>query len=273
MEIFKSLGEFRAWRDRLAEHEIKSGARLKMGFVPTMGALHEGHASLLRQSASDNEITILSIYVNPTQFNRPDDLAKYPRTTGQDLEIAHRCGVDAVLIPTASEDLYPDQYTFQIVEKEFSKILEGEHRPGHFEGMLTVVLKLLNVARASKAYFGEKDFQQLALVRGMAKAFFLQTEIVGCPTIRESDGLAMSSRNLRLSKSDRLIAPKLFSAMTEFSNLADARKVLEEIGFKVDYLVDHTHEGSTRRLVAASLGEVRLIDNVPVKGFNEGAAP
>lgn len=262
MEVFKTLTEFRAWKERLEDHYLKTGTRLRVGFVPTMGALHDGHLSLIRQSRSENDLTILSIYVNPTQFNHVDDLNKYPRTTGQDLEIAHRCGVDAVLIPENADELYPDRYRYQVTEKEFSKDLEGEYRPGHFDGMLTVVLKFLNVVRATKAYFGEKDYQQLALVEGMAKAFFLETEIVGCPTIREEDGLAMSSRNLRLSKQDRILAPKLFETMRSIADLAEARAELERDGFKVDYLVDHPFHSGQRRLVAASLGDVRLIDNV-----------
>lgn len=262
MEIFKTLAEFRAWRDGIEKHSFHIGTRMKIGFVPTMGALHEGHASLLRRSREENDLTVLSIYVNPTQFNATDDLNKYPRTTGQDLEIAHRCGVDAVLIPAATDELYPDGYKYQVVEKEFSKTLEGEFRPGHFEGMMTVVLKFLNLVRATKAYFGEKDFQQLVLVQGMTKAFFIDTEIVGCPTIREEDGLAMSSRNLRLARPDREIAPKLFSAMSTISDAASARAELERDGFRVDYLVDQTINGENRRLVAASLGDVRLIDNV-----------
>lgn len=254
MEIFKSVFEFQAWRKRHEEIETK----IRIGFVPTMGALHEGHVSLLERSRAENDLTVLSIYVNPTQFNRTDDLIQYPRTTGQDLEIAHRCGVDAVLIPENPDELYPDGYAFQITEKEFSKTLEGEYRPGHFEGMMTVVLKLLNLVRPTKAYFGEKDFQQLTLVKGMVKAFFLNTEIIGCPTVREEDGLAMSSRNLRLSREDRRTAPKLYAALKEIVKLDEARAELEQAGFKVEYLVDQ----GERRLVAATLGEVRLIDNV-----------
>jgi len=254
MEIFKNVFEFQAWRKRYEEVETN----FRIGFVPTMGALHEGHASLLLRSREENDLTVLSIYVNPTQFNRKDDLAQYPRTTGQDLEIAHRSGVDAVLIPENPDELYPDGYAYQVIEKELSKGLEGEFRPGHFEGMLTIVLKLLNLVRPTKAYFGEKDFQQLALVKGMAKAFFLDTEIIACPTVREEDGLAMSSRNLRLSREDRKIAPKLYEALTEIVKLDEARTELEQAGFKIEYLV----EQGGRRLVAAKLGEVRLIDNV-----------
>lgn len=265
MEVFKTLAEFRVWKGRLEEHYIKAGSRLRIGFVPTMGALHEGHVSLMQQSRAENDLTILSIFVNPTQFNSVEDLKQYPRTTGQDLEIAHRCGVDAVLIPHGSEELYPDYFSYQVTEKVLSKSFEGEHRPGHFDGMLTVVLKLLNLVRATKAYFGEKDFQQLALIEGMAKAFFLETEIVGCPTVREEDGLAMSSRNLRLSKQERMLAPKLFNTMTTIVDAAEARAELERDGFKVDYLVDHVFSSGKRRLVAASLGDVRLIDNVSLE--------
>lgn len=258
MEVFNTVPDFQAWRERLEWHSLKSGAKLRVGFVPTMGALHEGHVSLIRRSREENDLTILSIYVNPTQFNLPEDQEKYPRTTGQDLEIAHRSGVDAVLIPGNADELYPDGYTYQVMEKAISKSLEGEFRPGHFEGMLTVVLKLLNLVRATKAYFGEKDFQQLALVKGMVKAFFIDTEIIACPTVREEDGLAMSSRNLRLSKQDREVAPKLYAALTDFEKLDDVQAALEEAGFRVEYLVDQ----GARRLVAAALGEVRLIDNV-----------
>ncbi len=258
MEIFKSVSELQAWRGLTEENYFKIGSRVTIGFVPTMGALHEGHISLLERSRAENDLTVLSIFVNPTQFNNPDDLVKYPKSTARDLEIAHRAGVDAVFIPSNSEELYYDGYRYQVLEKEFSKTLEGEFRPGHFEGMLTVVLKLLNIVRATKAYFGEKDYQQLELIQGMARAFFLETEIVGCPTVREEDGLAMSSRNLRLSVADRAVAPRLHSALVDITDLQSARATLEKVGFKVEYLVDQ----GKRRLVAAHLGDVRLIDNV-----------
>src|SRR5262249_29466052 len=161
--------------------------------VPTMGALHEGHLSLVKRSRVENDRTLVSIFVNPTQFDDPADFDAYPRTVKRDLALLEAAGVDFVLLPGAG-DMYVDGFRYRVSEPEVSTILEGEHRPGHFGGMLTVVLKLLNIAAAERAYFGEKDWQQLSLVRGMADAFFLPTAIVACPTVRESTGLALSSR-------------------------------------------------------------------------------
>jgi len=170
----------------------------ELGLVPTMGALHEGHRSLIQRSRRENARTLVSIFVNPTQFDDATDLAAYPRTLQQDIALLAAEGVDYVLIPRP-EQLYPDGYRYRVTETQDAKMLEGVHRPQHFDGVLTVVLKLLLIARAHRAYFGEKDWQQLQLVRGMAGAFFLQTEIVPCPTVREQSGLAVSSRNARLT--------------------------------------------------------------------------
>jgi pantoate--beta-alanine ligase len=261
MEILKTVAEFKAWR--AAVDARRAGA--SVGFVPTMGALHAGHASLLNRSKDENEYTVLSIFVNPTQFNAPEDLEKYPRTLARDLELAHRIGVDAVFCPEAFDEIYPDGYQYQITEKSVSKTLEGERRPGHFEGMLTVVMKLLNLTRATRAYFGEKDYQQLVLVQGMAEAFFLETKIIACETLRERDGLAMSSRNRRLTDEERAVAPKLFAAMTRIADASEARAALEAEGFQVEYLQDEKiGNAPVRRLAAVSLGGVRLIDNVVV---------
>ncbi len=250
MKVFETIQSFLEYRADLKSKSV--------GFVPTMGALHEGHASLLERSVSENETTVLSIFVNPTQFNNPDDFKHYPKTWEQDLLIAKKTGVDAVLAPRDPSEMYPDQYHYQVTEKTFSKILCGEHRPGHFEGMLTVVMKLLNIASADRAYFGEKDYQQLKLVQGMAEAFFLKTKIIGCATLREKDGLAMSSRNLRLTPSERTLAPELYRVMMTEKSLSIAQEILTNKGFKVEYLVD---EGG-RRFAAAHLGSVRLIDNI-----------
>lgn len=249
MRILKTVQELKHFRRELPG---------EVGFVPTMGALHAAHASLLRRARAENEHVILSIFVNPTQFNNADDLKNYPKTWDSDLAIAHAEGVDAIFAPTDIRELYPDAYRYGIVEKEFSKQLCGEFRPGHFDGMLTVVFKLLNLVWAERAYFGEKDFQQLELVRGMVKAFFFHTEIVACPTLREKDGLAMSSRNLRLTAEEREKAPFLYRTLTTVADGAQARAELETQGFKVEYLVDR----DDRRFVAAWLGKVRLIDNI-----------
>ncbi len=238
-----------------------------IGFVPTMGALHEGHLSLIRRARAENDVVLLSIFVNPTQFDNPEDLKKYPSTLSQDIELAGANGCDHIITPNR-EVIYPDGYRYRVSETEFSKMLCGAHRPGHFDGVLTVVLKLFNIAKATRAYFGEKDFQQLELVREMTRALFLDLKVVGCPTLREADGLAMSSRNVRLSPSDRERAPLFPKILRE--SLADgespgaARLKLEQLGFRVDYVEDHNlgTARERRRFGAVFLGPVRLIDNV-----------
>ena len=209
------------WRRERAAH-IRGG--LTLGFVPTMGALHEGHLSLVRRSRAENDRTLVSIFVNPTQFDDPSDLAKYPRTLEHDLSLLRTAGADFVLLPR-EPDLYPDGYRYRVSENHLSTLLEGAHRPGHFDGVLTVVLKLLMIASADRAYFGEKDWQQLSLVRGMADAFFLRTTIVPCPTVREDDGLAMSSRNTRLQPSERQKAPQFYQALSSASTSGDAEQI------------------------------------------------
>jgi pantoate--beta-alanine ligase len=253
--VFERLS---AWRiERL--DQIRAG--LTLGFVPTMGALHEGHLSLVRRSREENDRTLVSIFVNPTQFDNPADLAKYPSALDDDLARLRDEGTDFALLPTEAE-LYPDGYRYRVIEREMSRALEGVHRPGHFEGVLTVVLKLLQIARAERAYFGEKDWQQLNLVRGMADAFFLPTRIVGCPTVREPSGLALSSRNRRLRPSDREKAPEFHRILSSAPTADVACRELRAAGFGVDYVVDQ----DARRLGAVSLGGVRLIDNVPIGG-------
>jgi pantoate--beta-alanine ligase len=247
-----------AWRDRRGCDRRRG---VTLGFVPTMGALHEGHLSLIERSRAENDRTMVSVFVNPTQFDDPADFDAYPRTHQRDLELLEAAGVDFVLLPRAGE-MYADGFRYRVSETELSSILEGAHRPGHFAGMLTVVLKLLNIAAAERAYFGEKDWQQLSLVRGMADAFFLPTEIVACPTVRESTGLALSSRNARLSADDRERAAELHRVLASAETTDDAIDKLADAGFAVDYVDDR--EG--RRLAAVRLSGVRLIDNVPLPG-------
>jgi pantoate--beta-alanine ligase len=270
MRVLETVAEFRKGRREFVEEFRRTHGRdPSIGFVPTMGALHSGHRSLLERAALENDLVFLSIFVNPTQFNRPDDLAKYPKTLETDLALAEHARVSAVFLPSDGQELYPDGYRYRVSETEVSQRLCGLSRPGHFEGVLTVVLKLLQLARADRAYFGEKDYQQLTLIRGMAEAFFLDTEIVGCPTVREADGLALSSRNLRLTPEQRETAPELIRAMTEVSDLEQARKRLDEKGFAVDYLVDERlPDGRRRRFAAATLGEIRLIDNIALPEEN-----
>lgn len=258
MKIFESVAEFREWRS-------SRDPKFSVGFVATMGALHAGHTKLITRASAENDLVVLSIFVNPTQFNQASDLEKYPRTVEADLELARSMNVTAVLLPRDAGELYPDDYRYRVRETEFSEVLCGAHRPGHFEGVLTVVLKLFGIVNPTRAYFGEKDYQQVSLIEGMARAFFLPVKVIKVETVRESDGLALSSRNKRLSAKERVLAPRLFSAMREISNLADARCALEEFGFRVDYLEDRiVPDGSRRRFAAAFLGDVRLIDNIPL---------
>jgi pantoate--beta-alanine ligase len=246
------------WRERRA-CDVRRG--ISLGYVPTMGALHAGHLSLVERSRAENDRTLVSIFVNPTQFDDPADLDAYPRTLERDLALLDAAGVDFVLLP-AAEEIYADSFRYRVSETQLSTTLEGVHRPGHFDGVLTVVLKLLNIAAAERAYFGEKDWQQLSLVRGMAGAFFLPTAIVACPTVRESTGLALSSRNARLSAADRERAAMLHRVLTSAATPSDAIGQLSDAGFAVEYVDDH----DGRRLAAVMLGGVRLIDNVPLPG-------
>jgi pantoate--beta-alanine ligase len=228
-----------------------------IGFVPTMGALHEGHLSLMKKSKEENEITIVSIYVNPTQFDNNEDLAKYPNKLQNDVNLLEKENVDFLFLPTY-EEIYKDNFLYRIDEEELSKQLCGKSRIGHFSGVLTVVMKLLNIINPNNSYFGEKDFQQLLLIKGMVEAFFMKTKIIGLPTIREKDGLAMSSRNLRLSEEERKIAPKFYELLKTDLSDDEIIKQLEENGFACDYV----ETIGNRRFGAVFLRNVRLIDNV-----------
>jgi pantoate--beta-alanine ligase len=252
----KTYTDLSAWQD---ERRRQTRAGITLGVVPTMGALHDGHLSLVRRSRAENDRTLVTIFVNPTQFDDPRDLAAYPRTLDDDVALLQAEGADFVLVPAAS-DLYLDGYRYRVTEIERSRELEGAFRPGHFDAVLTVVLKLLQIAAADRAYFGEKDWQQLRLVQGMARAFFLPTAIIACPTVREASGLAMSSRNRGLSTEDRRKAPDLHRVLSSALTADEAERDLLADGFSVDYVEDR----EARRLAAVRLGGVRLIDNVPL---------
>lgn len=247
MKILETVAEVRQWRETHKD----------VGFVPTMGALHAGHVSLIERAAKDCTQVMVSIFVNPTQFNDAKDLERYPRPQTEDLALLERTGATAVFLPRP-QAIYNDHYRFEVREKELSQVLCGPTRPGHFAGVLTVVMKLLNIVQPQRAYFGEKDFQQLKLIQEMTQAFFMATEIVPCPTVRESDGLAMSSRNALLTVEQRKLAPTLYRILKAAPSVNEAESALTEVGFKVDYV----EEQWGRRFVAAFLGEVRLIDNV-----------
>ena len=252
MKTLQTPHEFQHWRKTIGKESV--------GFVPTMGALHLGHQALLQKSKAENDLSVLSIFVNPTQFNDPNDFSKYPKTWEADLAIAQNSGVDVLFAPNRDE-MYPDQYKFKVIETDFSKQLCGQNRPGHFDGVLSVVMKLFCLVQPQKAYFGEKDFQQLKLIQDMASAFFLPLEVIGVPTVREADGLAMSSRNTRLTHEQRERAPQIYRIISRAADAASAQIELSKQGFKVDYVSDLFN----RRFAAAHLGEVRLIDNVELK--------
>jgi pantoate--beta-alanine ligase len=229
-----------------------------IGFVPTMGALHSGHIELLKRARTESARVVLSIFVNPTQFNDPADLERYPRTWDADLALAGPF-VDAIFFPSVAE-MYPEGYRYRVTENDLSHRLEGAHRPGHFDGVLTVVLKLFNVVQPQRAYFGEKDGQQWQLVRGMAEAFFLPVTIVTCPTVRAADGLALSSRNARLSPTARAQAAAFPRILRSAPSAEQAAAELAATGFDVDYVEDTWDV----RLGAVRIEDVRLIDNVPL---------
>lgn len=249
MELLRGCNAMRAWR--------ASQTAGRIGFVPTMGALHAGHIALIEEAVKSSDAVVVSLFVNPTQFNDLNDCAKYPQPIDADLEACRAAGVKAVFLPTYA-DMYPDNYRYVVTEREQSLPMEGAHRPGHFDGVLTVVLKLLLLVRADVAVFGEKDWQQMSLVRDMAAAFFLDTEIRSLPTIREADGLAMSSRNVRLGPAARRLAAEFARALRECSTSEEAVRRLENSGFVVEYI----EETDGRRLGAVVLDGVRLIDNI-----------
>ena len=252
MQVWTTVNEWRHRRGALHGRSI--------GFVPTMGALHRGHASLVERCREENDIVVVSVFVNPSQFNDPKDLQRYPRPIDDDLALLRDLGVHDVFAPSAQE-MYPHGYRFQVVTDSLTKVMEGAHRPGYLQGAMTVVLKLLNIIQADRAYFGEKDFQQLKVIGEMVSEFFVPTEIIACPTVREPSGLAESSRNTLLSAASRERAACLYRASTEAANPASAKSILESQGFTVDYVEEHWG----RRFAAAFLDGVRLIDNVPVE--------
>lgn len=249
MKIIENLDEWKSIRSTLTGNN-------RLGFAPTMGNLHDGHASLYRLSKSENDVTIASIFVNPTQFNRPDDFRLYPRTLEADLALLQNLGVDYCLLPS-EQSLYPDGYHYQVHENALSQHMEGQYRPGHFNGVLTIVLKLLNLVKPHTAYFGEKDYQQYQLIRNMADAFFMDIEIKACTTIREPSGLAYSSRNNRLTPSQRNIAEQFAAIFHQKQEDAITLKALQHIGVRVEYLQTF----QTRQYIAAYIDEIRLIDN------------
>lgn len=252
MNIVTSIAEWQVLRKKMWEKSI--------GFVHTMGHLHEGHLSLCARSQQENEITLAAIFINPTQFNQNEDFINYPRTLKKDKDLLATQKIDYLLL-LEKQAIYPDDYHIQINETtELSQTLEGKFRPGHLDGMLTVVLKYLNIVQPTRAYYGEKDYQQLLLIKKMAQALFLETEIVACATLRAQNGLALSSRNSRLTPELHEKACYFPKVLKRMQNLSSTVQQLESLGFKVDYVADQWE----RRLAAVWLGDVRLIDNIPL---------
>jgi pantoate--beta-alanine ligase len=259
--------------------------RRQVGFVPTMGYLHEGHMSLMVQARADDDVVVASIFVNPLQFGPSEDLDAYPRDLDRDLDLAARAGVDLLFVPDVTV-MYPEPPLTRVAVDELSATLEGASRPDHFPGVATVVAKLLNAVGPCRAYFGEKDFQQLAVIRRMVRDLSFPVEVVGCPTVRELDGLAMSSRNSYLTPDERAAAPVVYRALQagKAAILAGERGpapvrelvagiVEAEPLARLDYVavVDanswHVPEplaGELRLLAAVHFGRARLIDNVGV---------
>ena len=252
MNVIHSIREWQSIRGQMPN---------SIGFVATMGALHAGHAALLDRSVRENDCTVLSIYVNPTQFNNPEDLTNYPSTLESDLELARTRGADFVLMPQYDE-VYADNYRFRVDELGFSQTLCGAHRPGHFTGVLTVVLKLLNIVQPQRAYFGEKDYQQLSLIADMAKAFFLPVEIIPVATVRDADGLALSSRNSRLTPQARCLAPTFSRLLRAEAPDQTIHDELVRAGFTVDYVETDAGRRFGAVLMDCGTHSVRLIDNV-----------
>lgn len=261
-----------------------------VGLVPTMGALHEGHVSLVRRSMAENDVTVVSVFVNPTQFNDKGDLARYPRDLDKDCALLEKCGTDIVFAPTVG-DIYPTQDRRQFEYPPISTTMEGAHRPGHFNGVCQVVSRLFYIVRPDKAYFGEKDWQQIAVVKAMVRNLGLKVEIVECPIVRENDGLAKSSRNKLLTREERAIAPKIYEMLdksTDYSKKHDVKEthdyVVEGInsveGLQVEYfsIIDGNTFMEIRQwgesdyvvgCITVYCGDtpIRLIDHIKYKGL------
>ena len=277
MEVFNSIYTLKQWLSRAKEGGSTTG------FVPSMGALHAGHLVLVSRARAENDKVVCSIFVNPIQFNNPEDLKKYPRTLEQDLEMLRSVGCDAVFCPGESE-MYPEPdqtiYDFGPLER----VMEGRYRPGHFNGVAIVVKKLFDIVQPRRAYFGEKDFQQLQIIRALVAREKMAVEIVACPTVREPDGLAMSSRNARLTPAQRQQAPKIHQSLQQAQKLfpiTPVAKIKEWVAAQIDSsplmeleyfdIVDADtllplHEAAPGQraiaCIAVHMGPVRLIDNM-----------
>lgn len=275
VKVIHTAKELRQFRQKLNENSQT------LGFVPTMGALHNGHVSLIKKSTEENDYTLISIFVNPKQFNNSEDLKQYPRTLDADLTLLEDL-INCVVFAPDEAELYPQNDGFIPMELgSIGRVLEGAFRPGHFEGVVHVVHNLFRLVEANQAYFGQKDFQQLAIIRLLTKHFGFQTRIVACPTVRESNGLAMSSRNMRLSEKERQDALIIIETLRLVASskskhsiqetLVAARSLFEQGSLSLEYLAivdpETLHELTEWQenqicCIAAHCGSVRLIDNL-----------
>jgi len=281
MKLFKQIEETSAYCGQLKQK------KQSLGLVPTMGALHEGHLSLVRKAKNENQYVAVSIFVNPIQFNNPDDLEKYPRTLEKDLELLSEVlGKNDLVFAPDYKEMYPDEVTKKYNFGALEDVMEGAHRPGHFNGVGIVVDKLFQILQPTVAYFGEKDFQQLAIIKELVKQESHAVKIAPCKILREPDGLAMSSRNQRLLPADRKHASQVYASLLLAKKMMSSGKTLEEISsqltqqlnsisnFVVEYITFATEEGlveinrSTNKpircFIAVFAGEVKLIDNLPM---------
>jgi len=279
MDIIHNIGELQ----RKLHSQKENG--LSIGFVPTMGALHQGHISLVEKASRENDIVVVSIFVNPTQFNNPDDLQNYPRTLDADTTLLRKHKCNFVFAPD-EKTIYPEPDTRIFSFGRLEEVMEGMHRPGHFTGVARVVSKLFSIVKPHKAYFGEKDFQQLAIIQNMVDQMKFDTSIVPCPIIREEDGLAMSSRNALLTPAQRNVASSIYQAMKKVEKKYNTNTINELKSYfkeavelspllKVEYVeiadeltlepidqkLDKQH---VRLFVAVHAGDVRLIDNLKI---------
>ena len=280
MELIQTVHELRAKLDVLR----KAGKTI--GLVPTMGALHAGHASLVKRAVAENDIVVVSDFVNPTQFNDKNDLIKYPRTLDADCKLLESCGVTFVFAPSV-EEIYPEPDTRSFSYAPLDTVMEGKFRPGHFNGVCQIVSKLFLIVEPTRAYFGEKDFQQLAIIREMVRKYPFNLQIVGCPIVRESDGLALSSRNARLSAEQRVQALQISKTLFASVEYAKSHSLEETKQFVIDG-IDNAEglrleyfevvDGNTVQelnswdssdyivgCITVFFGEVRLIDNIKYK--------
>lgn len=278
MLIFNTISETQQY----LKSQQKAGKTI--GFVPTMGALHAGHISLIERAKAENDLAVCSIFVNPTQFNNPEDLKKYPRTLERDCEMLISAGCDVVFAPSA-EEMYLSLPQLRMDFGTLETVMEGKFRPGHFNGVGIVVSKLFNIVKPEKAYFGLKDLQQVAVIRRMVQDLSFDLEIIPCPTLRETDGLAMSSRNTRLSPEARALAPQIYKVLNLAKEKLQAGASVSEMQvivnqhftvfpeFELEYfeaadfdtllpIETKIADGKTALCVAAFLGGVRLIDNI-----------